>query len=174
MCTCGPQELRATKVLGHVTLLVVRVQSGRAATAASKSPGWIKASLAICLFLLLFVVGCRNLCSTVFAVPNVREGNWRARHDSNPGLVPTNEPRSLTVARFGSPPPYHTLVPKSRSALVATYLLTRGPQQMATTAGRCSQKERIVLGIFVSHSLDWFLIRSERHLRMVVREWVTH
>ena len=43
--TCGPQKLRATKILGHVTLLlfrpdlVVRVQSGPAATAASKSPG---------------------------------------------------------------------------------------------------------------------------------------
>src|ERR1700739_2315108 len=98
MCTCGPQELRATKVLGHVTLLVVRVQSGRAATAASKSPGWIKASLAICLFLLLFVVGCRNLCSTVFAVPNVREGNWRARHDSNPGLPPSHERPLCTCA----------------------------------------------------------------------------
>jgi hypothetical protein len=42
---CGPQKLRATKILGHVTVstrLVIRVQSGRAATAASKSPGWIK------------------------------------------------------------------------------------------------------------------------------------
>ena len=44
---CGPQKLRATKILPRnivtvSTRLVVRVQLGRAATAASKSPGWIK------------------------------------------------------------------------------------------------------------------------------------